>query len=116
MTAELGLFFLILALLVAALQSAYMLPQLRAFIAPLLAPAAWLQALLITLAFSTLMTLRLDSDFSVLNVIQHSNLTLPTLYKIVGTWGNHEGSMLLWVWYYPYLAPRLVPSPRRGEG
>lgn len=97
MTAELGLFFLILALMVSALQACYLLPRLRPCIVMCLIPAAWLQALCITLSFALLITLRLDSDFSVINVIQHSNLTLPTLYKIAGTWGNHEGSMLLWV-------------------
>lgn len=97
MTAEFGLFFLIIALLTACLQALFLLPRMEKFVAPLLLPAAWLQGLCIALAFATLMTLRLNSDFSVLTVIEHSNLTLPTLYKIAGTWGNHEGSMLLWV-------------------
>ena len=37
------------------------------------------------------------SDFSVVNVASNSHSTKPLLYKIAGTWGNHEGSMLLWV-------------------
>jgi len=37
------------------------------------------------------------SDFSVLNVFQNSHTTKPMLYKISGMWGNHEGSMLLWI-------------------
>jgi len=37
------------------------------------------------------------SDFSVLNVFQNSHTTKPLLYKIAGVWGNHEGSMLLWI-------------------
>jgi len=37
------------------------------------------------------------SDFSVLNVYQNSHTTKPMLYKISGVWGNHEGSMLLWI-------------------
>jgi cytochrome c-type biogenesis protein CcmF len=98
MTAEFGVFFLILALLVALVQAAYLIPTAQKWILPTLPSAAWLQSLLITLAFATLMILRLDSDFSVVNVIEHSNRTLPTLYKIAGTWGNHEGSMLLWIW------------------
>src|SRR5687767_15557555 len=36
-------------------------------------------------------------DFSVLNVIEHSHSTKPLVYKLAGVWGNHEGSMLLWV-------------------
>ena len=38
------------------------------------------------------------SDFSVLTVYSNSHTEKPLLYKITGTWGNHEGSMLLWVW------------------
>ena len=37
------------------------------------------------------------SDFSVANVVENSQSTKPMLYKITGVWGNHEGSMLLWV-------------------
>ena len=37
------------------------------------------------------------SDFSVVNVFQNSHTTKPLLYKISGVWGNHEGSMLLWI-------------------
>jgi cytochrome c-type biogenesis protein CcmF len=99
MTAEYGVFFLIIALMVALLQSAYLLPftpsrNILSVISPL---CSWLQALFVTLALAVLVTLRLNSDFTVSNVIAHSNLSLPLLYKIVGSWGNHEGSMLLWV-------------------
>jgi cytochrome c-type biogenesis protein CcmF len=99
MIAEFGVLFLVLALLAALLQSSYLLPvpTLRNILEKLMPISAWLQALCITLAFATLVTLRLNSDFTVSNVVSHSNLSLPTLYKIVGTWGNHEGSMLLWV-------------------
>jgi len=37
------------------------------------------------------------SDFSLINVFQNSHTTKPLLYKISGVWGNHEGSMLLWI-------------------
>ncbi len=97
MMPEFGLCFLIMAMLAALVQAAYVLPFARRFVLPCLDSASWVQALCITLAFAILVHLRLDSDFSVMNVVQHSNLNLPTLYKIVGTWGNHEGSMLLWV-------------------
>ena len=99
MIAELGVFFLVLALLMALLQSAYLLPTttLRSMLAAISPICAWLQSLCITAALAALVTLRLNSDFTVKNVVAHSNLSLPTLYKIVGTWGNHEGSMLLWV-------------------
>ena len=98
MTAEFGVFALIIALLASLLQGAYLLPvaPLRAALLPCLAGLSHLRALFVLLAFAVLITLRLDSDFTVENVIIHSNLSLPTLYKIVGTWGNHEGSLLLW--------------------
>lgn len=41
--------------------------------------------------------LHLVSDFSVLNVVMNSQINQPILYKIAGSWGNHEGSMLLWL-------------------
>lgn len=99
MIAEFGVFFLVLALLVALLQSSYLLPvsSFRSILGIISPACSWLQSLCITAALAALVTLRLNSDFTVSNVVSHSNLSLPTLYKIVGTWGNHEGSMLLWV-------------------
>ena len=49
------------------------------------------------LSFLSLMYSYLVSDFSVANVFQNSHTTKPLLYKISGVWGNHEGSMLLWI-------------------
>ena len=49
------------------------------------------------LAFLILIYSHVISDFSVLNVYQNSHTTKPMLYKISGVWGNHEGSMLLWI-------------------
>ena len=48
-------------------------------------------------SFFSLMYSHIISDFSVLNVFQNSHTTKPLLYKISGVWGNHEGSMLLWM-------------------
>ena len=50
-----------------------------------------------TISFFSLMYAHIVSDFSVLNVFQNSHTTKPMLYKISGMWGNHEGSMLLWI-------------------
>ena len=50
-----------------------------------------------TISFFSLMYVHIVSDFSVLNVFQNSHTTKPMLYKISGMWGNHEGSMLLWI-------------------
>jgi len=49
------------------------------------------------ISFFLLMYSHVVSDFSVLNVFQNSHTTKPLLYKISAVWGNHEGSMLLWI-------------------
>ena len=49
------------------------------------------------------------SDFRLVNVVQNSHSAKPLLYKITGVWGNHEGSMLLWI-------PDPGPLRRRGRG
>jgi len=49
------------------------------------------------ISFFLLMYSHVVSDFSLLNVFQNSHTTKPMLYKISGVWGNHEGSMLLWI-------------------
>jgi len=49
------------------------------------------------ISFFLLMYSHIVSDFSLLNVFQNSHTTKPMLYKISGMWGNHEGSMLLWI-------------------
>ena len=51
----------------------------------------------VALAFFTLMYAYVTSDFSVLAVAQNSHTDKPLIYKISGVWGNHEGSMLLWI-------------------
>nr|WP_319386663.1 heme lyase CcmF/NrfE family subunit [uncultured Roseibium sp.] len=53
--------------------------------------------MLILVSFVALTIAYLASDFSVLNVVQNSHSAKPLLYKFTGVWGNHEGSMLLWV-------------------
>jgi cytochrome c-type biogenesis protein CcmF len=61
------------------------------------APVAVAQAVLTVCAFACLITVFLRSDMSVLLVASGSHSAKPLLYKFAGTWGNHEGSMLLWV-------------------
>jgi len=56
-----------------------------------------LQLIFILIAFLSLMFAYVVSDFSISNVYQNSHTAKPLLYKITGVWGNHEGSMLLWV-------------------
>ncbi len=100
MTAEIGQFALILALLVSIVQSGVpMIGAARgnsAWIA-LAKPSALLLFALTVLAFAALTQAFVVSDFSVATVYQNSHSAKPMLYKITGVWGNHEGSMLLWV-------------------
>ncbi len=49
------------------------------------------------LAFAALTYAHVVSDFSLINVVENSASSKPLIYKITGVWGNHEGSMLLWV-------------------
>jgi cytochrome c-type biogenesis protein CcmF len=56
-----------------------------------------LQSTLIIICFFTLIAAFIISDFSLITVFQNSHTLKPLFYKIAGTWGNHEGSLLLWV-------------------
>ncbi len=100
MIAEIGHFALILALVVALVQGS--LPILGASRGhagwmALGRPSAQLQLLLVLTAFFALMHAFVNSDFSLAVVAQNSHSAKPMLYKITGVWGNHEGSMLLWI-------------------
>lgn len=99
MIVELGHYALVLALALALVQ----------FVAPIVgarrgdealmatgASAALGQFALVTFAYGALTYAHLVSDFSVVNVVEHSHTLKPLIYKISGVWGNHEGSMLLW--------------------
>jgi cytochrome c-type biogenesis protein CcmF len=60
-------------------------------------PAAVLQFLLLALSFYALSVAYYTSDFSVKNVFENSHTDQPAIYRLSGVWGNHEGSILLWV-------------------
>ena len=57
----------------------------------------YLSFMSILISFLSLMTAYIFSDFTIYNVFQNSHSAKPLIYKIAGTWGNHEGSMLLWL-------------------
>jgi cytochrome c-type biogenesis protein CcmF len=95
MIPELGHFALLLALGVALLNA--ISPLLLRHSAYLVKPSATLQFMLVSAAFLALIHCYVVSDFSVLNVVENSHSAKPLLYKITGAWGNHEGSMLLWM-------------------
>jgi cytochrome c-type biogenesis protein CcmF len=55
------------------------------------------QLAFVAFSFAALVSLHVTSDFSVINVFENSHSMKPLIYKVTGVWGNHEGSMLLWV-------------------
>ena len=100
MIPELGHYALVLALFIAIIQSG--VPLVGATIGndrwvALAKPAALTQLLLVLLSYGALTWAHVVSDFSVQNVVQNSHSAKPMIYKISGVWGNHEGSMMLWV-------------------
>ena len=100
MIAEAGLAALWFAGALAALQlvmAAIGIARDRDDVAAAVRPVAIVQGLLALLAMALLIALFLDSDMSVKLVVENSHSAKPWLYKFAGAWGNHEGSMLLWV-------------------
>jgi cytochrome c-type biogenesis protein CcmF len=100
MLPELGQFALILATLLAVVQSALPLAGAARGNAAWMAvarPAAVGQFVFVAIAFGLLTTSFVQQDFSVAYVAQNSNLLLPVLYRFSAVWGAHEGSLLLWV-------------------
>ena len=100
MIAELGLAMLWMAAALAVLQLVAGALALRAATAQLsgiVRPVAMLQGVLVAAAFACLVTLFLTTDLSVKLVASNSHSAKPFIFKLAGTWGNHEGSMLMWV-------------------
>jgi cytochrome c-type biogenesis protein CcmF len=99
MIAESGLALLWLAAALSLLQLGFGIAVVRGggALVSALRPIAVVQAVLVALAFLLLILLFLRTDLSVALVVANSHSMKPWLYKFAGTWGNHEGSMLLWV-------------------
>ena len=99
MSIELGHFALILAAAIAAVSAVLGLAFWRQGerVTAYLQQGAILQFLLVGAAFATLIQAFVTSDFSLKLAVEHSYSDKPLLYKITGVWGNHEGSMLLWI-------------------
>jgi cytochrome c-type biogenesis protein CcmF len=98
--AEAGHYALVLALGLALIQSTVPILGARWGDPALMNVArstALAQLLFVALSFTALVTLHVTSDFSVINVFENSHSLKPLIYKVTGVWGNHEGSMLLWV-------------------
>jgi cytochrome c-type biogenesis protein CcmF len=100
MIAEFGHYALVLALALALVQASVPIVGARKNDPVLMAvaePAAIAQFCLVAIAFAALTICYVRSDFSVVNVFENSHSAKPLVYKISGVWGNHEGSMVLWV-------------------
>jgi cytochrome c-type biogenesis protein CcmF len=98
--AEAGHYALVLALALALIQSTVPVLGARWRDVALMNVArstALAQLAFVALSFAALVSLHVTSDFSVVNVFENSHSLKPLIYKVTGVWGNHEGSMLLWV-------------------
>ena len=120
MLAEWGLAALWLAAALAGLQlvaaGLALTPRGQA-LGSIVRPVAVVQGLLAACAFVALVSLFAQTDLSVKLVAENSHSAKPMIYKIAGTWGNHEGSMLLWVTVmglagaFVALVERRLPEP-----
>src|SRR4051794_20411389 len=99
MIAETGLAALWLAAGLAAFQCFMMILSLRSdlIVTKSMRAIAVVQGTLTLIAFAMLLLVFARSDMSVALVFENSHSAKPFIYKIAGAWGNHEGSMLLWV-------------------
>ncbi len=100
MITELGHFALVLALGVALIQMVLPIWGAQTGNSRMMAiagPAAVVQFVLVAAAFAALTMAFVTSDFSLALVVNNSHTLKPLLYKFAGVWGNHEGSLLLWV-------------------
>jgi cytochrome c-type biogenesis protein CcmF len=100
MIPELGHYALMLALGLALIQGTMPIVGTRSndlALMSMAAPAALAQFFFVAIAFGALGYCYVTSDFSVLNVYENSNSQMPLIYRLASIWGNHEGSMMLWV-------------------
>ena len=100
MIPELGHYALVLALALGLIQATVPMIGARgrdAALMRLASSTASMQFVFVALSFAALTICYVTSDFSVANVYENSHSQMPLIYKFTSTWGNHEGSMLLWV-------------------
>jgi cytochrome c-type biogenesis protein CcmF len=97
---ELGQYALMLALGLSLIQATMPIVGTRTkdpVLMNIAAPVAVAQFVFVAIAFGALAECYVASDFSVLNVYENSNSAMPLIYRLTSVWGNHEGSMMLWV-------------------
>ena len=100
MIPELGHYALVLALALGLIQAITPIVGARGNDAALMGLASstsLMQFAFVGLAFLALIVCYVTSDFSVATVYENAHSTMPLIYKVTSAWGNHEGSMLLWV-------------------
>jgi len=100
MIPELGHYALILALGLALIQGTMPIVGARSndpVLISMAVPTALAHFAFVAVAFGALAVSYVTSDFSVLNVFENSNSAMPFIYRLTSVWGNHEGSMMLWV-------------------
>jgi cytochrome c-type biogenesis protein CcmF len=100
MIPELGHYALVLAFALSLIQSTVPIVGARTHDAALMgvaAPTALAQFVFVALSFAALIVCYVTSDFSVATTAENSHSAMPLIYKFTSAWGNHEGSMLLWV-------------------
>lgn len=124
MIVELGHYALVVALATALLSSVVPIIGARRLDDGLMAfaPTAAIAAFILVLfAFVALTFAYVTSDFSVANVWQNSHTLKPMIYKVSGVWGNHEGSMLLWILILTFFSALVavfganLPAPLRAN-
>jgi len=92
------LVFLILALSLLIIYNAYLDLKIRdQIVKKNIYNLSLFQITFTILSFFTLIIGFINSDFSLINVYENSHTAKPLFYKVAGTWGNHEGSLLLWI-------------------
>ena len=99
MSIELGHFALILAFAISVVSTigGYLFWRSGQRITLVLSQGAVLQFVLVAVAFAALVQAFVTSDFSLLLAVNNSHSLKPLIYKISGVWGNHEGSLVLWI-------------------
>jgi cytochrome c-type biogenesis protein CcmF len=118
MSIELGHFALILAFAIACGASivGFVFWRTAGRAAAFVQQAAVLQFLLVGAAFAALIEAFVTSDFSLLLAYEHSHSQMPLIFKITSVWGNHEGSMVLWVFILVAFGAAVAVRGRRLPG
>ncbi len=118
MTGEIGQLALCLALALSLVQSIAGLSGSGEHAAParaLASSCALGMFVFVTLAFAALVYAFVVSDFSIVDVANNSHTLKPLIYKITGVWGNHEGSMVLWVLVLSIYSAAMALFRRGGD-